>query len=490
MEVIIFIKLLLSAFFTIYSVRWIYLKILKIAKIKGIVDSPNIRKLQKAPMPVLGGLAVFFGLLMGLLLFCALNEGSFAVSSPFIIGAGVLLFLGAMDDILNLTPKSRLLIEIAVNLGLIFGSGLCIDSLYGLWGVDSFSWWIAVPLTVFAGVGIINAYNMVDGVNGLSSGICITCSFVYSVIFFRRADYTDCALAICFASALLPFFLHNVFGKRSRMYIGDSGTMVMGFIVTWFSIQVLSSGYSDGKLFGYDPQSVPSLGAVAMVLSIASVPVFDALRVMIFRIAKGKSPFLGDKTHLHHIFIASGFSHFFTTISEILINATIFVIWLISYKLGLSIDSQLYITILSSLLLVWGTYFFISYHSEKKTHLFEFLSNISTLTHFGHKKWWLRFQRYLDRYAFEDYRLIIVNSNNKTIDELTKIECYESYIVNYLQGRNTVKLSDLRNEGLVEDRYFNLVVDSLVEKNILERSFSEKNGEMIRIIAGSLQIAQ
>ena len=157
---IIIFKLILSALFTIYSVKWIYLKILKIAKIKDIVDNPNVRKLQKTPMPVLGGLVVFFGLLMGLMLFYALTSGEYTISSPLIIGAGVLLFFGAMDDILNLTPKSRIIIEIVTILGLIFGSGMCIDSLYGLWGINNFSWWIAVPLTVFAGVGIINAYNM------------------------------------------------------------------------------------------------------------------------------------------------------------------------------------------------------------------------------------------------------------------------------------------------------------------------------------------
>ena len=137
---IILFKLIFSALFTLYSVKWIYLKILKIAKIKDIVDNPNVRKLQKTPMPVLGGLAVFFGLLMGLLLFSALNFGKNSISSPLIIGAGILLFFGAMDDILNLTPKSRFIIEIVVLLGMVFGSGMCIDSLYGLWGIYDFSW--------------------------------------------------------------------------------------------------------------------------------------------------------------------------------------------------------------------------------------------------------------------------------------------------------------------------------------------------------------
>lgn len=481
---IILFKLIFSALFTLYTVKWIYLKILKIAKIKDIVDNPNVRKLQKTPMPVLGGLAVFFGLLMGLLLFSALNFGKNSISSPLIIGAGILLFFGAMDDILNLTPKSRFIIEIVVLLGMVFGSGMCIDSLYGLWGIYDFSWWIAVPLTIFAGVGIINAYNMIDGVNGLSSGICICCSFFYAIFFLNRFDYSDCALSVCFGSALIPFFLHNVFGNRSRMFIGDSGTMVMGLFVTWYSIQFLSSS-NHGYLIS-DSMLTPTVGVVAFVLSIAAVPVADALRVMIFRMINGKSPFVGDKTHLHHIFIKLGFSHFFTTISEILINVIIILIWYASYKLGASIDMQLYITILASIVFVWGTYLFISLHSRKNSKFYDVLNKLSSCTHFGHKKWWLRYQRYLDRHAFEDYRLIIVNRYNKSLDELTKIECFESSIVNYLQGRNSLKLSELRDEGLIEDEYFDIVIESLVKKNILQCTQTDKNGEIVKIGIGSI----
>lgn len=485
MELKIEIKLLLSALFTIYSVRWVFLKILKISKIKGIVDSPNFRKLQKNPIPVLGGLAVFFGLLMGLLFFSAISKDHYVVSSPLIIGAGILLFFGAMDDILNLTPKSRFFIEIAVILGLVYGTGMCIDSFHGLWGVYEIDWSIAVPLTILTGVGIINAYNMIDGVNGLSSGICIFCSYFYAIFFLNRSDYSDCALAFCFGSALLPFFLHNVFGSRSRMFIGDSGTMVMGLFMTWFTIQILTSQHSDYlNVDAINPKF--RIGAIPLVLSIASVPVADAIRVMALRVFSGKSPFVGDKTHLHHMFIATGFSHIYTTFSEILINALIVSIWFITCVLGMSIEVQLYVTIGASALFVWGTYFFLSYHIAHRTVLLGKIKRKSAYTHLGHKQWWLRIQRYLDRQAFEDYRLIIVNRNNKALDELTKKDLYESSIVNYLQGRNFTRLSDLKKEGLIEDEYFDIVIRSLVEKKILECSINEKNCKIVRIASGSI----
>ena len=326
------IKLAISAFASVVAVHWIYMKVLKIAKLKDLVDNPDARKLQKSPVPVLGGLAVFFGLLIGSLCFAALN-GGLVGHLPAMLAASVMLYVGMMDDMLGLSPISRLLIEILAVTGMIFASGLCVDSLHGLWGIGQFSWWIAVPLTVFAGVGLINAYNMVDGVNGLSSGLCIACSIMLSVVFWKRSDIVDCALALCFGASLFPFFLHNVFGDRSRMFIGDAGTMVMGMLVSWFMIRVLSSKnpymYSDGD----------HVCLVAMMIAIASVPVFDTLRVMAGRMFRGESPFHADKTHLHHIFISLGVSHSITALSEILMDIAVAAIWFVTFKCGLGVDA-------------------------------------------------------------------------------------------------------------------------------------------------------
>lgn len=479
------ITLILSVLFSIYSVQWVFLKILKISKIKNIVDTPNLRKLQKSPVPVLGGLAVFFGLLMGLLLFCAFSNSDNSSLSSILIAAGILLFLGAMDDILDLTPKSRIIIEIVVISCMIFSSGKCIDSLHGLWGIQEFSWWIAVPLTVFAGAGIINAYNMVDGVNGLSSGICITCSLIYSYIFLLRRDYIDCAVAACFSSSLLPFLIHNVFGKRSRMYIGDSGTMVMGIMMTWFSIQILSSTNTQKYVSSIGELKI---GYVALALCIASVPIFDALRVIVLRLARGRSPFVGDKTHLHHMFVLSGFSHLFTSLSEILINVFVVLVWYVSYCLGMSIDTQLYVSIISSLIFVNGTYFFLKYHAKRHSKLFLTICKVSEYSQMEHKRWWIKLQHILDFNAFEDYRLIITNGNKTTLDNLTKAEIEESSLINYLQGRGTVKMSDLFNEGIVDSESIDPIVTSLIEKKILKCVNRDKLGkiEEIRIVNGSI----
>lgn len=473
------------ALFSYITVNWIFLKILMIAKVKGLVDNPNARKLQKYPIPVLGGLAVFFGLLMGMLLFvslCRIFLPTYVFSSlvtlfPVFLCSSILLYTGALDDILGLTPKARILIEIVVMLGMIYGTGMCVDSLQGLWGVSSFCWWIAVPFTVFAGVGIINAYNMVDGVNGLSSGLCITCSFFLTVVFWKRFDYVDCALALSFGMSLVPFFLHNVFGKRSKMFIGDAGTMVMGLLVSWFMIRLLSSNVIE---------SDSSMCLGAMMLAIASVPVFDTIRVMFGRILRGESPFHADKTHLHHAFIAVGISHSVTTLSEIMINFSVVALWYVSYKCGLSKDLQMYCTILIALVLVWGTYYLLNFLGKDADR---WLSSLAKSTHLGHTDWWLNFQEYLDRGAYEDYLLILREKYHKRIEDMNQKEKDIATIVNYLQGKKNVKVADVLQHAMLEELYvYELLEELEVDGVILNIKTDEK--KRMKVIRISKDIGQ
>lgn len=443
------IILLFPAIASLVSVNWIFLKILSIAKRKGLVDNPNARKLQKAAVPVMGGLVVFFGLLAGMATYIVgcmywdipiniLNNSLLVV----LLCCSVMLYVGTLDDILGLTAKSRLLIEVLTMLVLIFGSGLCVDSFHGLWGVNNFNWWIAVPLTVFAGVGIINAYNMVDGVNGLSSGLCIICSIILGVICFKRGDFSNSVLAFCFTTSLIPFLLHNVFGKRSRMFIGDGGTMVMGLLISWYSIKILSSDNADSltcmTIDGCE------MGLIAMMLSVVSLPVFDTLRVMTLRIIKGKSPFDPDKTHLHHAFVAVGVSHYITALCEIIINVLICALWYGTYRLGASVDMQIYVVVVSSIILVWGTYFLLNRIVCK--HPDSSLFRWARATHLDNTKWWYSIQNYLDKGSFEDYSVLI----NKRIEKMDSKEKDTMQIVHYLQDKGAVKTEEIIAETGVE----------------------------------------
>ena len=444
---LLLIPLIVAALSALLAVRWAYFIILSIAKEKKLVDNPDARKLQKEPIPVVGGIAVFFGMAFGLMAGYAAG-GLVGVKYDYILlpvlaAMVVMLYIGALDDIKGLSPRTRFVIEILTMLGLIYSGGGCIDTFHGLWGIETFSWWLAVPLTIFVGVGIINAVNMIDGVNGLSSSLCLLSCVLYGIVFVRSGDVANATLAFSMAAALLPFMIHNIFGLRSRMFIGDAGTMVMGLLLTWFTISMLRS---NSPITYYD--DADSINVIAFSLAVLCVPVFDTIRVMTMRMAKKKSPFLPDKTHLHHVFINVGVSHFITTVTEVLIMFAVVAIWMVSVSAGLGKDWQLYIVVAASMLFVWGTYAVINYHAQHHTEFLHRLVNFSVRTHLGRTSWWKRITSWLD--APED-RLIKRYAKDKKEgepvvehgDPFDLLEEDRKKVLGFMKGRAEVMVSDI-----------------------------------------------
>jgi UDP-N-acetylmuramyl pentapeptide phosphotransferase/UDP-N-acetylglucosamine-1-phosphate transferase len=401
MDLQLLATLVASALSALIAVRWVYFKVLKLAKEKNLVDNPDARKLQKKPVPVVGGIAVFFGFVMGVLVgYTMLSVFGFN-DVPFIslrilvviLSMSVMLYSGALDDIVGLSPCSRFVIEIFTILAIVYTTGISINSLHGLWGIEQFSSWVSVPLTVFAGVGIINAINMIDGVNGLSSGLCISCCLLFGCLFVELGDVFNAILAFTMTASLLLFFVFNVFGDNSRMFIGDAGTMVMGMLMTWFVICVMSE---ESLATAYND----NICVVAMVVAFLSVPIADTLRVMTVRMLKGKSPFSPDKTHLHHSFIAMGVSHSITSLSIILINITVVGFWRLSVFWGAPLHCQLYLVIIVAAILVWGTYVFLKHEQYSTSRKAQWLRHFSIKTHFGKTEWWQRLAFFLDAPEF------------------------------------------------------------------------------------------
>ena len=370
------------------STWWIFKKVLRIAILKGIVDNPDARKLQKVPVPVLGGIAVFFGIVVSMT-----AAGLFYETGSLFAILGVMtimLYVGVMDDILSLSPYLRFLIEILVVLLLIFCNKYSLDNFHGLWGVYNIPIWLSVPLTVIAGVGILNAINLMDGVNGLSSGYCISACAIFAFAFIWADDKEAASIAVLSIGALIPFFCHNVFGKKSKMFIGDGGTLLMGTIMSTFVIGALNSNSPLASKVD------PDFGMIPFALSVLVIPVFDTLRVMSMRIMRGKSPFSPDKTHLHHLLFDMGFSHIGTTVFEVLANIMVVLIWWISYKADASIDVQLYIVIALGFLITFVFYGFVRIIQKKNTSFFQFLQKVGRWTHVGHTKGFERFRKFLD----------------------------------------------------------------------------------------------
>ena len=368
---------------------WIHPRLVKIALLKNIVDNPDARKLQRTPVPVLGGVAVFFGVVIAIGCMSSVVDCS---GLPVVIMAMMaMLYTGTMDDILSLSPGLRFVIEIVVVLLLIFVGGYCIDDFHGLWNIGRFSYWYAVPLTVVAAVGIINAINLVDGVNGLSSGYCIMACLIFGTLFFLAGEAPMTILAAVSVGALIPFFLHNVFGKTSKMFIGDGGTLVMGVVMSVFVIAILQNG---SRVAAYVN---PNVGLVPFTLAVLSVPVFDTLRVMSTRILKGTSPFRPDKTHLHHMFIDLGCSHVATTLAILGVNMFVVLCWWALEASGFSIAVQLYAVIAVSLLVTSGLYHFMQWHICRDTRFMRAMRRLGYKTHISRTGIFFWLQQVMDR---------------------------------------------------------------------------------------------
>lgn len=383
----LFLGIIIPFLGTLLLVSWIHPQIVRLAMSKDLVDTPNARKLQKRPVPVLGGIAVFWGIVVGAGV-TSLFFDSFAFFPTF-VAITVMMYMGVMDDIMGLSAIMRLIVEVCIIFFLVYLDRHSIDSLHGVFGIGELPSYAAVGLSVLAGTGIINAINLIDGVDGLSSGFCLMVCALFGFAFMTSGDGLMTVLAWLCVGSLFPFFMHNVFGKTSKMFIGDSGTLMLGTIMTIFVFRILDDRSRVGMVY-------PNMGVVAFTLSVLSIPVFDTLRVMISRILRKVSPFHPDKTHLHHLFIDFGFSHAGTSLSIIFLNLLNVICWLVSYQLGASPTVQFLVVLVIGVLNTTG--FYVIGRKLSPDHIFyRMLIKLGKRSHIERRKYFLSLQEFLDK---------------------------------------------------------------------------------------------
>lgn len=326
---------------------FVYPFVLRYARRHNIVDNPDARKLHRMPVPVMGGVAVYAGILMGCLaMFFLVPRASISWS---IMAITIMMLMGVWDDIKDLSAVLRLFVQFGI-VGAYMGfTGYYISDLFGLLGIHEISPWIGIPLSLLLGVGTINAINLIDGVDGYSSGYSVMACVSFASIFIAVNQSVWSCLAVIVASALIPFFFHNVFGVKTKMFIGDGGTMMLGFLMTIFELGTLSlhrGAYLETR----------GIGVIAVTLAILCIPIFDILRVMTARMVRGRSPFRPDKSHLHHLFIDMGFSHLGAAIFILSMNFTVMLVWLLMWLNGASINTQTLVVVLMGVSVTFGFY--------------------------------------------------------------------------------------------------------------------------------------
>ncbi len=344
---------LFGAFFTALTITLIAIpKIIRISYKKQLMDIPGERSSHTQKVPSLGGVAMFFGIVVSTSIFAT----DLGVNYSFFLSAiTILFFIGLMDDLLVVAPDKKLYGQIISTILIIFGSGIMINSLSGLFGIYELPYFVGVAITLFIFIALINAYNLIDGIDGLapSIGIFICLCFVY--IFYRIYDYAIGILAISTMATLIGFVRYNL-SNRYRIFMGDTGSMVIGFILTFMAIRFLYvSNETNSRI----------LTAPVLLLFIFVVPIVDTSTVFITRILQGKHPLKPDKSHLHHQLLSIGYSHVKTSIILVIINV-IFV--LIGYNLRkLEINQLFLIFIALSFSFVLTLKLYVNHCNVKKT---------------------------------------------------------------------------------------------------------------------------
>ena len=336
----------------------VYPYVLRFAVKHRVVDNPCARKLQRVPVPVMGGTAIFIGLTLTAGICYAVVPDPVLVQTWFLLL--VMYAIGVWDDVKDVSAAFRFLAESVIVWLMIWLLDVRINDFHGLWGIRQIPDVVSVPLSIVAGVGIMNAVNLIDGVDGYCSAYGMVTCGGFAVFFFYADDMAMFSLALITIGALAPFFLHNVFGRTSKMFLGDGGSLMLGTLLTLFTLRLLS-GNSLNAQYGYMGLSLP-----AMALALLSVPVFDTLKVMIFRVVRGVSPFSPDKTHLHHLFIEMNFSHLATALLIVSVNVLIVVALVAAWLLGMPIDQQVYLVVLLSLLFTCVFYFLMERERRKR----------------------------------------------------------------------------------------------------------------------------
>ncbi len=383
MERILF-EIILPIVFAIVVVSFIHPKLVMTALRRSIVDNPNARKLNKSPVPVLGGVGIFIGILFTVCLFSYIN--GITLSFVGLSAITIMLCIGVVDDIIDIRAWIKFIIQILAVALVVFVGGFRIDNFGGLWGIYALPEWAAIVVTFFTGVGVVNAINLIDGVDGLSSGYGILTSVICGMVFYMTGNAEFSVLCFAITGSLVPFFVHNVFGRKYKMFMGDGGSLVLGLLFAVIIMQLVHTGGLPGMK-----------GVVSFVLAVFAVPVFDTLRVMTTRMLHGLSPFSPDKTHLHHIFIDMGYHHPATT--AIIIGIDIFIVglWLVILGFSSSVDMQFYIVVATGFCLNVLLYCSIVRYRKRHPEKYAVMQRAIALKQIRRGDFLKKLQRALDR---------------------------------------------------------------------------------------------
>lgn len=287
-------------------------QILLIAYRRKLFDEVDERKVHKGLIPRLGGFAFVPVIMLSIALTLAGNTliGDYQFQDEFgqwgllltvlFCSVQLLYLIGIADDLIGIKYRAKFVVQLICAVMLI-SAGCWFTTLAGILGIEEVTPWFGMPFTVVVIVFVVNSINLIDGIDGLASGLSSIAAAIYGVSFLLLGQYAFAILAFAMLGVLFPFFYYNVFGdpsKHSKIFMGDTGSLTIGLLLSVLGI----------KLFTHPTDAVLDFQPCVLAFSPLIIPSFDVVRVYIVRIRNHQSPFLPDKNHIHHKFLAAGMS--------------------------------------------------------------------------------------------------------------------------------------------------------------------------------------
>ena len=300
--------------------------IIQVARLKHLFDEPDdYRKLHKRVVPTLGGLAIFAGSVISVMLFTDANE--FAGIQYVVAAALILFFLGIKDDIIVLSPYSKFLGQFVSAFIIVWAGDIRIDSLGGVFGIYALNYEFSIIFSILTVVVIVNSFNLIDGIDCLSGSIGFIVTAAFAAWFYKAGYIQPLILAMAIMGSILAFLRYNI--TPARIFMGDTGSLFIGTMIAVLTIKFITLNHAAAPEFQLTSASVLAFG-------ILIIPLFDLVRVFALRLSKGKSPFIADKSHSHHQLISLGLTHLEATAILSLINIFFIIVVYFFNNIGIS----------------------------------------------------------------------------------------------------------------------------------------------------------
>jgi len=297
--------------------------IVRVSNVKQLFDVPNERKLNKVMVPTLGGVAIFIGLLLTSTVLMR-NDNPDSGLRYLFAGVIIMFFVGLKDDLVILSARKKLAIQILATLILVVLGHFRITNPYGLFSLYQLDNWISIPLSVMVILFLMNALNLIDGIDGLAAGISLLVTTALGIWFSLcgHINYAIPCMALC--GSLIAFLRFNLWGGKNKIFMGDTGSLVLGIFISAMTIKF-------NEVNAAAPANFQFAQAPLIAMALVIVPVTDTLRVFAIRIWHKRSPFSPDMNHFHHLLIKSGLSHIQAT-CFLIIYTTSFVVIALAFS--------------------------------------------------------------------------------------------------------------------------------------------------------------